>query len=112
MMLTENQKEIIGDRILAQLPRMKRGNIPEQKQFEMIGSIVDGAIDDFRPVYKDTVEKRVEPSILPKPDDATIGKMADWQRSLKRSGKTPAEQEEILDELYRNALLMQKFERS
>lgn len=111
MILTENQKDILGERVLDQLPRIQRSqNLTEMQKLECIGKIVDGTILDLRSRYQE-IPQPVTPSILPEADDITIGKMALWQKNLKNSGKSTEEQEIILDDLFRQALRLQKEER-
>ncbi len=112
MALTEIQERRIVERLEEQMPAIQNSTLTEDEKLRYIGCIVQSTIEDFRPVYKDSIKKTVRPSILPVPDKTTLDNMAKWQRKLRESGKSESEQSLYLEDMYRRELLLQKEERS
>lgn len=110
MMLTEGQKTIVGERILAQMPHIEQSSMSEKRKLLCIGKIVDAAIDDFRPIYRVAIQP-IQPSILPDPDDVTIDKMAQTHIILQKSGKSEPVQAFLLDRILHMELKVQKEDR-
>ncbi len=108
--LTEHEMGIVRDRLEPQLQRIERSGETEDQKLRIIGMIVEGIITDLRdPLYGRS--KTVRPSVLPKHDDVTIGRMADWQRKLREAGLAPEVQALQLERLEAYELFVQSQDR-
>ena len=84
------------DRVLPQLDRITAGRIPEAQKLKLIGRIVDGVMNDLQPTYEEhplrqSKPQPARPSVLPKHDDYTIGRLGQHSRELQRRGIPPAQ---------------------
>ncbi len=109
--LTESQQGMVIDRLVEQVPRILRSGLTEEQKLRAMGAHVVGNITDvLSPRY--SFSHRVEPSILPKHDDTTIMRLAQWQKKLRESGMSPEQQALSMDQLEHHELYLQSQERT
>lgn len=110
--LTERQRGLVIDRLAKQVERITRSGLTEEQKLLAIGKQVAGDIADLTDPLYGMSDLPVEPSILPKHDDATIDNLARWQRTMRKANVPAAVQAETMDKLERLELQMQRDERT
>ena len=76
------------------------------------GKIVEGTLNDLRDPLYDETPSSVQPSILPKHDDVTIGRLSQRQKMLRNSGLPADIQALQLDLFERVELQIQRSDRT
>lgn len=110
--LTGTQREIVLGKIESQVGRLTKTQLSELQKLHAIGSIVKSEITSVLAERYAESTPRVEPSILPQHDDATIGHLARYQATLRNSGLPAAVQAQLLDRMEHSELQMQRDDRA
>lgn len=86
-------------------------SLAERQKLSAIGAVVASCLEDLKsPIVPEN--QCVKPSILPIHDNQTINFLAAMERRLRSSNMPEPVQAEILERLEREALVLQRDERS
>jgi len=109
--LSDRQRNTVLGKIEPNVERITRSSLSEQQKLRSIGLLVQGEITSALAVRYAEEPGSVQPSVLPRHDDATIEHLAKWQRTMRKSHLPAAVQAEMLDQLELIELRMQRDDR-